>query len=97
MKKHNLPHKVKPCGNCPFTKNCMKGWLGEKRMTEIIKSDSFVCHKNTKLQCAGHMLLLGNDNVFVRTANNLAIELNLQGRELVFDDAHECITHHKNR
>jgi len=27
---------TKPCGNCPFTKSCMPGWLGGKRAEELV-------------------------------------------------------------
>lgn len=52
-----LPHIKKPCRDCPFRKDTLKGWLGEERIREIITADSFVCHKKTDMQCAGHMLV----------------------------------------
>ncbi len=73
----------------------MQGWLGEDRMTEILKARSFVCHKKQHLQCAGHMLIKGNENDFVDLANRLRMDLELTGRELVFDSDQECIEHHK--
>jgi len=75
----------------------MKGWLGEKRIREILSADTFVCHKTTggkiedRLQCAGHMLLKGEENVFVRTANSMGIDLELSGRDEVFDTEEDCI------
>jgi hypothetical protein len=87
-----LPYVKKPCKDCPFRKDCMKGWLN--RMAEILEADSFVCHKNTKLQCAGHMLIKGKANAFVRLANRLNIELPLRGRELVFNTEKDAINHH---
>ncbi|MEY8200093.1 MAG: hypothetical protein RPS47_12685 [Colwellia sp.] len=92
MKK--LPHLKKPCKDCPFKKNSLKGWLGKSRMSEIIEANSFVCHKNTDLQCAGHMLINGNDNGFVRLAGRMGISLDLSGREMVFDSKNDCISHH---
>lgn len=71
----------------------MKGWLN--RMSEILEADSFVCHKNTKLQCAGHMLIKGKKNAFVRLAGRLRIDLPLKGRELVFETEQDCIAHHE--
>lgn len=64
-------------------------------MEEILNQDSFVCHKKTHLQCAGHMLINGNDNGFVRLANQLSIALDLSGQELVFDTREGCVSHHK--
>lgn len=90
----NLPHVKKPCADCPFRKDTLKGWLGEKRVSEILDRDTFVCHKKTHLQCAGHMLINGPDNQFVRMANILGYELDLSGQELVFDSRKDCIEHH---
>ena len=92
----NLPNVKKPCAQCPFRKDTLKGWLGARRMTEILAADTFVCHKKTDLQCAGHMLIKGDENSFVRLAGRLGIELTLSGRELVFDSKQECIQHHSN-
>lgn len=89
-----LPHIKSPCAQCPFRKDTLKGWLGRERMTEITEARSFVCHKKTDMQCAGHMLLKQHDNDFVQLAGRFNIELNLRGCDLVFDDAGECIAHH---
>ena len=91
----NLPYCKSPCGNCPFRKDTLEGWLGEKRMTEILEQDSFVCHKNNKLQCAGHMIINGNNNAFVRFAKGFNIDLNLRNKDLIFSTKKECINHHK--
>jgi len=91
----------KPCANCPFRKDTLKGWLGARRMTEIIKAESFVCHKTTsgkqieRKQCAGHMLLLTYNNEFYRLAKRLLPNFNLTGRELVFDSVTDAIKHHR--
>ena len=42
------------------------------------------------------MLLKGNENSYVRLANRLDVDLQLQGRELVFDTKDQCIEHHKS-
>ena len=85
-----------PCKNCPFKKDTLKSWLGRKRMTEILDSPSFTCHKNIDKQCAGHMLIKGQENAFVVAATALNIDLNLSGKELVFDSKQDCINHHAN-
>lgn len=92
----SLPNVKTPCAQCPFRKDTIKGWLGRERMQEILESRSFVCHKKQHLQCAGHMLIKGADNDFVQIANRLKQELELSGRELVFDSLAECIDHHGN-
>lgn len=70
-----LPNIKSPCKDCPMRKDSLRGWLGKERMQEIMQSDSFVCHKDTSKQCAGHMLIKGNENVFVATAKSMSIEL----------------------
>lgn len=92
----SLPNMKRPCRDCPYRKDSMKGWLGENRMKELLEQQSFVCHKKQHLQCAGHMLMLGNENEFVRLANALGIPLQLTGRELIFDSKSDCVTHHRN-
>jgi len=84
----------KPCKDCPFKKDTLKGWLGKNRMTEILAISYFVCHKNTHLQCAGHMLINDNKNDFVELANRMGINLNLTGSALVFESKQACIEHH---
>lgn len=91
-----LPHCKHPCGDCPFRKDTYKGWLGSARMRSILDSDSFTCHKNNDLQCAGHMLIKGEENAFVALAKRLYISLPLKGRELIFDNNQDCIDHHSN-
>ncbi len=91
----DLPNIKKPCRECPFRKDCLKGWLGENRITEILKSDSFVCHKNVQFKCAGFMILKNNENSFFRLAERLKIKIYLRGHELVFNTKKQCINHHK--
>ena len=64
-------------------------------MAEILRADSFVCHKKPDLQCAGHMLINESDNGFLELANRLGISLNLAGREEVFDTQEACISHNE--
>jgi hypothetical protein len=97
--KHKLPNKIKPCSNCPFRKDTLKGWLGAERMKEILEASSFVCHKTLDqvktLQCAGHMIIKDEENDFVRLANRFNQPTHLTGQELVFDTKEQCINHHK--
>lgn len=64
-------------------------------MVEILGKGSFVCHKKTDYQCAGHMIIKGSDNLFVRLAGVLGLNLRLMGRELVFRNTDDCVEHHK--
>ncbi|GJA44446.1 hypothetical protein KAM346_07350 [Aeromonas caviae] len=63
-------------------------------MERILASGSFTCHKKRHLQCAGHMLLKGEESTFVQLAGRLGMELDLSGRELVFDSRRACVEHH---
>lgn len=77
----------------------MEGWLGKERMTEIVNSDSFVCHEtisdaNSQKQCAGHMILLKEHNLFYRMAHFYNKDLHLKGEELIFKNREACISHH---
>lgn len=90
-----LPNMSKPCKDCPFRKDSTEGWLGKERMTEILDAESFTCHKTDRSkQCAGHMHIKGDDNAFVRLANNIGAKLTLEGKELIFDTEEDCIKHH---
>lgn len=91
-----LPNMKAPCQDCPFRKDSLRGWLGGDRTAEILAADSFVCHKKTDMQCAGHMLINGDENAFVMLARRLRIALNLSGTEKVFANKAACIQHHKN-
>jgi len=90
----NLPNQKRPCADCPFRKDSLKGWLGEASMREILDTSSFVCHKKTDLQCAGHMLIKGDENDFNQFAHRLNIPLNLKGKALIFANKQELINHH---
>jgi len=92
----NLPNVKKPCNNCPFRKDTLKGWLGKNRITEILNQSSFVCHKKTDLQCAGFMLIKGKESEFVVLAERLGLDAKLTGKELVFETKEDCIKHHSN-
>ncbi|WP_372845460.1 hypothetical protein [Psychrobacter sp.] len=89
-----IPCVKKPCKDCPFREDSLEGWLGEQRAIQIAESPSFVCHKNTDLQCAGHMIMRGHSNSFVRMAARLNVDLGLKGQILVFDDTQDFIDHH---
>ena len=90
-----LPHCTKPCGECPFRTDSMEGWLGEERMSGILEQGSFTCHKTNKgLQCAGHMIIKGEQNDFVALANHMGIDLDLSGQELIFQNESDLIADH---
>lgn len=90
-----LPNQKRPCKDCPFRKDCQRGWLRKARVKAILSERLFVCHKKKSLQCAGHMLMKKNDNDFYQVAARLGWLL-LSGEELIFESEEECIKHHAN-
>ena len=43
----------RPCKNCPFTRKCLKGWLGKARTEELAEEvihgdEFFICHNTLK-------------------------------------------------
>lgn len=93
----NLPNCKKPCSGCPFRKDSLQGWLGNKRAKEIVESDTFTCHKTknpNRLQCAGFMLVKKYESSFFSLAETLNHNLELSGQELVFESKEDFITHH---
>tara|TARA_Y100000588_G_scaffold99838_1_gene108464 strand:- start:2273 stop:2581 length:309 start_codon:yes stop_codon:yes gene_type:complete len=99
-----LPNQKRPCANCPFRKDSLKGWLGAERMESILNQRRFACHKTlhngvkNRKQCAGHMLIKGKDNEFVELAHRMGMveEMDLSGEELIFATERELIDHHAN-
>lgn len=91
-----LPNQKAPCRDCPFRTDALPGWLGAERMREILAARTFVCHKKTQLQCAGHMLIKGEENDFVQLAARLGLDTGLKGRALVFETEQACINRHEN-
>ena len=89
-------YKPHPCSECPFRKDTLKGWL-QDGIHEKLAQSTFVCHKDLDRQCAGHMLLKGEGNLFVRLAKSFNIPLTLTGRDLIFDTYKQCEDHHLAR
>ena len=59
---------TKPCGNCPFRYDSLKGWLGEERAEEIstalIDQDlTFSCHKTNSSDDEGNAIETKNSNI----------------------------------
>ncbi len=90
----NLPYMKAPCKDCPYTVDCMAGWLGAARIKELLQVDSFTCHKHKELQCAGHMIMRKEKNSFYALAQQMGLNLKLKGVSRVFKTAADCIKHH---
>ena len=78
----------KICNQCPFRKDAPKGWLGKKRINEIVEETVqgdkyFVCHKTLDLQpdeqklCAGKLILEGRVNPYGNSSTRVGMALGL--------------------
>jgi hypothetical protein len=90
-------HQKRACIDCPFSKHNTKVILTTERLKQILKEQSFTCHKKRDLQCAGHMLINRMDNEFYRMAKIMRYELQLEGHQEVFKSHDECIQYHAEK
>jgi hypothetical protein len=99
MNKLRISREVRVCSNCPFRKNAPAGWLGSKRMTEILEGVFFTCHKTieaalgeraTNKPCGGHVAL--GQNSLLRRLGATVKEADL---DKLFENDRECIEHHR--
>jgi hypothetical protein len=90
-------HKT-PCGDCPFTKAALNGWLGGtsiEEWIEILRSDRKIpCHAIRGPQCAGAAILRANICKSPRDKTVLALPAD---RETVFGSLQEFEKHHTSR
>lgn len=99
-----------PCGNCPFRTDCLKGWLGKKRATEIAdvlrNGQTFSCHKTTNRRvaeqhCAGALIMLMKSQGGFSGMQSIACALKLLDYKKlnmdapVFESPTLFIRHHK--
>lgn len=100
MKK--IPMVKKPCSNCPFKKDTLKGWLGADRAEEIANAHGFTCHKTgetgsgPRKQCAGFMILKQEESAFYRILNHAARQFLIEQNNVIFDNKEDFIKHHSN-
>ena len=98
-----------PCGNCPFRKDALQGWL-ERRAEDIIKNitdrgQSFICHKtlgrDVEQHCAGAATLLykiDQPNALMQISERLGHidwDTHLLNKELTVDSVKEFIDIHR--
>lgn len=92
---------IKPCPDCPFKKDTLKGWLGFNRADEIANCDSFICHKTgetgkgKRKQCAGFMILKQQESTFYRMLNHASRQYLLEEKDSIFPSKEDFINHHK--
>lgn len=99
-----------PCGNCPFRKDALQGWLGEQRANQIARSitvegKSFTCHKtyshSVQQACAGATTLLhktNQPNTLMQITERLGRinwDTHLINKELTVDSVKEFIDIHR--
>ena len=91
---------LKPCKNCPFRKDSLKGWLGRERALEIsnavlIENKTFQCHETIGLKhkshCAGALILYEYGKIAPHTNNLIQLAEVLEMYEpSKLDESIEC-------
>lgn len=88
-------HK-KPCHDCPWRRESIKGWLGGAYVSEWIAEahgeGSIPCHTISNQQCAGSAIYRANVCKSVRDSRVLYLP---SDREIVFASPKEFTEHHK--
>ena len=91
----------KPCADCPFKKDTIKGWLGSDRADDIANSSSFTCHKTattrpgSRRRGLGALLLKQEESAFYRLLNHAARQHLLEEEDKIFPSKEVFINHHK--
>lgn len=87
----------KPCHDCPWRRNAVRGWLGPhsaEAWMEIARSDDAVpCHALEGPQCAGLAIFRANICKLPRDPNVLRLP---KDWNTVFDHPQQFINHHSN-
>lgn len=90
-----LQHK-KPCKDCPWKRNSLKGWLGEASPEDWLhtaRGEGVVkCHVVKNQQCAGIAIFRGNICKSPRNKSCLVLPAD---RETVFSWDDEFLAHHQ--
>lgn len=85
-----------PCGDCPFARNALKGWLGGSTTDQwklALNGDHKIpCHAIRGPQCAGAAIL--RSNIFKRPRDKSVLILPAD-RKKVFATLDEFDQHHK--
>lgn len=87
-------HK-KPCGDCPFARTALKGWLGNYDVAtwvSMVHGESHInCHCTTNQSCAGAAIFRSNVLKRCRTRDHLELPTDTK---LVFATTEEFVNHH---
>jgi hypothetical protein len=88
----------KPCGDCPFSRKAIPGWLGdgtvESWLADAHGETQINCHTLIGPQCAGAATY--RSNVYKRP-HSRAILLLPRDEKLVFTTAREFKAHHESK
>jgi hypothetical protein len=86
----------KPCGDCPWTRKAVPGWLGSLSPDEWIEAahgeSTSECHTLLGAQCAGMAIYRANMCKLPRNQSALKLKAD---RENVFATPKEFLNHHK--
>ncbi len=86
-----------PCGDCPWRRDALPGWLGTLTAAEWVKvahgDDAIACHTKAGAQCAGAAIYRRNVVKSPRDPEALRLPAN---RETVFGTPIEFTTHHQD-
>jgi hypothetical protein len=89
---------VKPCSDCPWSRDALNGWLGGNTIEEWIgmaHGEAYIeCHVHPNVQCAGAGIYRGN--VAKRPLNRHLLVLPAN-RAIVFSSPKEFREHHERR
>lgn len=86
---------IKPCSDCPFTREALRGWLGSMTLDEWLRSAhgeaQIGCHVYAGAQCAGAAIYRANCAKSCHTPGILKLP---KDRKLCFSNQMEFKAHH---
>lgn len=88
-------HCNKVCKKCPFKKNTEKSSYTTVEVEKMNQMSSMGCKMNSHKECAGHMLMNWNRNIYVNISRRLKEDLTIQGREEIFSSYEMMLNHYK--
>ena len=87
---------MKPCGDCPWARTALAGWLGNMSVDEWLQAahgEALIdCHTVSNQQCAGSAIYRANVCKLVRDPSILKLK---PDRQLVFASRMEFRAHHE--
>lgn len=87
-------HCSEPCPSCPYRTDADKKAYTREEIAFENSQVSMGCRREQNAECAGHMLMNGNKNFYVRILQRIEPDYELSGRELIFKDAKSLLAHY---